>query len=88
MKAWLAESENRSETDKQLKLCEVLSEQFDPEMSFVGFYDKKPEHSKKIYIGEYVTNADIFPCGEIEWGKGQCGQCAAEEKTLVTHDTK
>ena len=88
MKAWLAEPEKRSETDKQLKLCEVLSEQFDPEMSFVGFYDKKPEHSKKIYIGEYVTNADIFPCGEIEWGKGQCGQCAAEEKTLVTHDTK
>ena len=68
---------NYSEQDKQLRLCEILSEEFNPEMSFVGFYDKKPEHSKKIYIGQYVSNADIWPCGEIEWGKGQCGQCAA-----------
>ena len=57
-------------------------------MSFVGFYDKKANDTKKIYIGEYVSNGDIFPCGEIQWGKGQCGQCAAEEKTLIAYDTK
>ena len=88
LKAWLAEPGEKSETDKQLKISEILSEEFNPEMSFVGFYDKKPEHQKKIYIGEYVSNADIYPGGVIDWGKGQCGQCAAEEKTLVTHDTK
>ncbi len=28
----------------------------------------------------------VFPCGEIAWGKGQCGQCAAEERVMIAHD--
>jgi L-methionine (R)-S-oxide reductase len=65
----------------------MLSDEF-PEMSFVGFYDAKVGDSKKIYIGEYVSNADIFPCGEIEYGKGQCGLCASLKKVMIAHDTK
>jgi hypothetical protein len=39
-------------------------------MGFVGFYDAKLGDTDKIYIGEYVSNAEIIPCGEIKWGKG------------------
>ncbi len=46
-----------------------LSEFFS-EFSFVGFYDAKPGDDKKIYIGEYHSNDDIFPCGEIKYGAG------------------
>ena len=57
-------------------------------MSFVGFYDAKLGDKEKIYIGEYISNDDIFPCGEIEYGKGQCGLCAVEKRVLITEDTK
>ena len=57
-------------------------------MGFVGFYDAKPNDTEKIYIGEYVSNADIVPCGEIRWGKGQCGECAEKRITLIAEDTK
>ena len=62
-----------SETQKQLRLSEILSEVFGDEFSFVGFYDKRQDNDAKIFIGEYVSNADIFPCGEIAMGAGQCG---------------
>ena len=73
---------------KQLRLSEILSDIFRDEFSFVGFYDKREDNDEKIFIGEYVSNADIFPCGEINMGAGQCGQCAAEQRTLIAHDTK
>jgi len=41
-------------------------------MSFVGFYDKHGDDQTTIFIGEYETD-NIFPCGEIKWGDGQCG---------------
>ena len=59
-----------TEQQKQLRLSEILSEVFGDEFSFVGFYDKKPDNAEKIFIGEYVSNADIFPCGEINMGAG------------------
>jgi putative methionine-R-sulfoxide reductase with GAF domain len=52
----------------------------------VGFYDHRPqEEPRKVLIGEFVSEL-VFPCGEIEWGKGQCGQCAAEERVMIAHD--
>ena len=77
-----------TEQQKQMRLSEILSEVFGAEFSFVGFYDKRAEDDDKIYIGEYVSNAEIFPCGEIRMGNGQCGQCASEQRTLIAHDTK
>ena len=50
--------------------------------------NKKEDNDAKIFIGQYVSNAEIFPCGEINMGSGQCGQCAAEVRTLIAHDTK
>ena len=50
-------------------LCESLSEFF-KEFSFVGFYDAKVGDNQKIYIGEYFSNDEIFPCGEIKYGSG------------------
>lgn len=84
---WLKNHPVASEADKQRTLSQVLSDEF-PEMSFVGFYDAREGDSKKIYIGEYVSNADIFPCGEIEYGKGQCGLCAQNKQVLIARDTK
>ena len=37
---------------------------------------------------EYVSNADIFPCGTIKYGAGQCGLAATERTTLIAYDTK
>jgi putative methionine-R-sulfoxide reductase with GAF domain len=50
-------------------LSQTLS-QFFPEFSFVGFYDAKAGDNQKIYIGEFFSNDDHFPCGEIKYGKG------------------
>ena len=77
-----------TEKPQQLRLSEILSEVFGDEFSFVGFYDKREGNDAKIFIGEYVSNADIFPCGEINMGAGQCGQSFAEKKTLIAVDTK
>jgi L-methionine (R)-S-oxide reductase len=41
------------------------------DFSFVGFYDLRDSDLSKLYVGEYMTT-NIFPCGEIEMGKGQC----------------
>jgi putative methionine-R-sulfoxide reductase with GAF domain len=52
----------------------------------VGFYDLRPEvHPKKVFIGEYVSEA-VFPCAEIDLGKGQCGLCARDEKVMIAYD--
>lgn len=40
-----------------------------------------------MFIGEYVSEL-VFPCGEIALGKGQCGQCAAEERVMIAYDVK
>ena len=84
---WVKNHTDATAEEKQTILSQILSDEF-PEFSFVGFYDAKEGDSKKIYIGEYVSNGDIFPCGEIEYGKGQCGLCASTKKVLIAHDTK
>ena len=73
--SWLQTHPDAKETDKQLYLSRSLSEIFS-DWSFVGFYDAKPGDSEKIYLGPYETNSGMFPCGEIRYGAGQCGECA------------
>ena len=68
--SYLNVTSDATEAQKQMRLSEILSEVFGAEFSFVGFYDKKPDNDEKIFIGEYVSNADIFPCGEIRMGAG------------------
>ncbi len=59
-----------TEQQKQKLLCEVLDRAFKETWNFVGFYDLRPEvHPNKLFIGEFVS-ALVFPCGEIEIGKG------------------
>jgi putative methionine-R-sulfoxide reductase with GAF domain len=60
-----------TEMQKQKTLCEVLSKAFKPNgWNFVGFYDHRPEEEpRKVLIGEFVSEL-VFPCGEIDWGKG------------------
>ena len=63
--SYLNVTSEATDADKQLRLSEILSEIFGEEFSFVGFYDKREDSADKIYIGQYVSNAEIFPCGEI-----------------------
>jgi len=51
--------------------------------------EPKPNGGGKLYltIGEYVCY-DMFPCGEIEWGKGQCGLTAQKGRFYIVKDTK
>ena len=75
-----------TEQQKQKLLCEVLDRAFKETWNFVGFYDLRPEvHPNKLFIGEFVS-ALVFPCGEIEIGKGQCGQCVSEERVMIAYD--
>ena len=66
----------------------MLAKAFKETFNFVGFYDLRPEiNPGKVFIGEYVSEL-VFPCGEIDLGKGQCGQCAAEERVMIAYDVK
>ena len=86
--SFLNVTSDASEQQKQLRLSEILSQVFADEFSFVGFYNKNPDDDAKIHIGEYVSNAEIVPCPEIQMGQGQCGQCASQQRTLIAHDVK
>ena len=81
-----AQSSAMTEQAMQKVLCKVLRKFF-PNFTFVGFYDKQDGDDKNIHIGEYCTD-NIFPCATIQIGKGQCGQCIAEKRTLIAFDTK
>jgi len=74
------------EAKRQKALSETVSKHF-PAFNFVGFYDLRKEGDEKIYLGEFVCR-DMYPCREIDMGKGQCGQCAQEKKTLILKDVK
>lgn len=64
----------------------MLARAFKGSWNFVGFYDLRPEvHPNKVFIGEYVSEA-VFPCAEIDLGKGQCGLCARNEKVMIAYD--
>jgi GAF domain-containing protein len=77
-----------TEQHKQKALCEVLARAFKDTFNFVGFYDLRPEiDPRKVFIGEFVSEL-VFPCGEIDLGKGQCGQCAAEERVMIAQNVK
>jgi L-methionine (R)-S-oxide reductase len=51
-------------------------------MNFVGFYVKKNE--KFLEIGPYQS--DILPCAIIEFGKGVCGTCWKDNRTVIVND--
>ena len=66
----------------------MVARAFKGTFNFVGFYDLRPElDPRKVYIGEFVSEL-VFPCGEIELGKGQCGLCASEERVMIAYDVK
>ena len=75
-----------SEQVKQKTISEVVSRNF-KNFNFVGFYDLREDDNTKLYLGEFVSEL-VFPCGEIKMGKGQCGQCASEERTMIAKNVK
>eukprot|EP00347_Sterkiella_histriomuscorum_P017250 403350112 len=78
--------DSASEQVKQKTLSEVVSRNF-KDFNFVGFYDLKEGDNTKLYIGEFVSEL-VFPCGEIKMGKGQCGQCASEQRVMIAQNVK
>lgn len=53
--------------------------------NFIGFYVVKVVNNDKILeIGPYQS--DILATAHIEYGKGVCGTCWKEEKTIIEND--
>jgi len=53
-----------------------------PEWIFIGFY--RVTDDDKLVIGPY--QGLVLACGIIHFGRGVCGQCAREQKTIIVPD--
>jgi L-methionine (R)-S-oxide reductase len=53
-----------------------------PTFFFVGFYRATPR--QVLLIGPY--QGDVLACGTIPYGRGVCGACAAELRTIIVPD--
>ncbi len=66
---------------KMATVAAILKMHF-PEWIFVGFYRVTGEDT--LVIGPY--QGAILACGTIRIGRGVCGQCALQRKTLIVPD--
>jgi GAF domain-containing protein len=53
-----------------------------PNFLFVGFY--RAMGDRVLQIGPY--QGEVLACGTIPYGRGVCGACAAERRTLIVPD--
>lgn len=53
-----------------------------PTFFFVGFYRATPD--RVLLIGPY--QGEVLACGTIPYGRGVCGACATELRTLIVPD--
>jgi GAF domain-containing protein len=66
---------------KMAIVAAVLKMHF-PEWIFVGFYRVTGE--RLLEIGPY--QGDVIACGTIAFGRGVCGACAEQRKTVIVAD--
>ena len=53
-----------------------------PTFFFVGFYRATP--ARVLLIGPY--QGDVLACGTIPYGRGVCGACAEQRRTIIVPD--
>lgn len=61
----------------------LLSEAFAPRFFWTGFYVVDPANPRELVVGPYQGS---LGCLRIPFGKGVCGVCAEQEKTLLVPD--
>ena len=61
----------------------LLSQAFSPRFFWTGFYVVDPLKPKELVVGPYQGT---LGCLRIPFGKGVCGACAAQEKSLIVPD--
>ena len=55
-----------------------------PHFLFVGFY--RAMEDNMLQIGPY--QGEVLACGTIDYGRGVCGVCAQERRTLIVPDVR
>ena len=61
----------------------LLSQAFAPRFFWTGFYVVDPDKADELVVGPYQGT---LGCLRIPFGKGVCGACAAQEKSILVHD--
>ena len=61
----------------------LLSQAFSPRFFWTGFYVVDPLKANELVVGPYQGT---LGCLRIPFGKGVCGACAEQEKSLIVPD--
>ena len=61
----------------------LLSQAFAPRFFWTGFYVVDPDKADELVVGPYQGT---LGCLRIPFGKGVCGACAAQEKSILVPD--
>ena len=61
----------------------LLSQAFSPRFFWTGFYVVDPDKADELVVGPYQGT---LGCLRIPFGKGVCGACAAQEKSILVPD--
>lgn len=61
----------------------LLGERFRPRFFWTGFYIVDPEKPSELVVGPYQGT---LGCLRIPFGRGVCGACAAQQKTIIVPD--
>ena len=61
----------------------LLAEAFRPRFFWTGFYVVDPRKADELVVGPYQGT---LGCLRIPFGKGVCGACAAQGKTIIVPD--
>ena len=61
----------------------LLSQAFAPRFFWTGFYVVDPDKADELVVGPYQGT---LGCLRIPFGKGVCGACAAQERSILVPD--
>ena len=61
----------------------LLSQAFSPRFFWTGFYVVDPNKADELVVGPYQGT---LGCLRIPFGKGVCGACATQEKSIIVPD--
>ncbi|MEL6862229.1 MAG: GAF domain-containing protein [Pseudomonadota bacterium] len=61
----------------------LLSQAFSPRFFWTGFYVVDPDKADELVVGPYQGT---LGCLRIPFGKGVCGACASQEKSILVPD--
>lgn len=72
-----------SRTARYATTVSLLANAFAPRFFWCGFYEVDPLKARELVVGPYQGT---LGCLRIAFGKGVCGACAADGKTIIVPD--